>query len=149
MMREKIKKNNQHLVIRKTKRSNINNKQKNNTNQENKTMTNHNIRSHIPNYSNILDYNPIQCAKRQISLQETTQRIDIICQHKIRQQNVQNQPFQGQNWYGDMLVKHNNWETGEYMDTIRICLININGISQDLNWIKWDTTFKKYVFSSS
>jgi hypothetical protein len=32
------------------------------------------------------------------------------------------------------------WETGEYIKTICICSININGISQDLEWIEWDMT---------
>jgi hypothetical protein len=45
-------------------------------------------------------------------------------------------------WFGDKMVRHKGWETGEYSDKIRICTINVNGIAQDLDWIEWDTTLR-------
>jgi hypothetical protein len=45
-------------------------------------------------------------------------------------------------WFGDEMNFHNTWETGEYNKTIRICSINGNGISQDLDWIEWDMTLQ-------
>ncbi len=37
---------------------------------------------------------------------------------------------------------HDTWETGEYNKSICICSINVNGISQDPDWIEWDTMLR-------
>jgi hypothetical protein len=45
-------------------------------------------------------------------------------------------------WFGDKMLFHDHWPTGEYTETIRIAAININGIAKHLDWLEWDTTIK-------
>jgi hypothetical protein len=45
-------------------------------------------------------------------------------------------------WFGDILQYHKGWNTGDYTSTIRVCSVNINGISRDLQWLEWETLLK-------
>ncbi len=125
-----------HKRIKKTK----NHKHIINNNKNNNKKV---IRSSSPNYHALqtLSSNK-QCSHRLQNLNNAIQRDETTKQHRKLQNISKRTKFQDTEWYGDKLVKHNNWETGEHTDTIRVCLININGIAQDLNWIEWDTTLR-------
>jgi hypothetical protein len=45
-------------------------------------------------------------------------------------------------WFGDKMLFHDHWPTGEYTETMHIVAININGIAKQLDWLEWDTTVK-------
>ncbi len=45
-------------------------------------------------------------------------------------------------WFGDEMIFHDNWATGEYTETMRIGSININGIAKQLDWLEWDSTIQ-------
>jgi hypothetical protein len=45
-------------------------------------------------------------------------------------------------WFGDKMLFHDHWPTGEYTETMRIAAININGIAKQLDWLEWGTTVK-------
>jgi hypothetical protein len=118
---------------------NKNNMTELNTNYNNTTRSH--SRSPIPTYLGQTPKSTYHRMRKQQFLHK--EKINQqVRHHKIAQQHQKGTTTTGQEWYGDQLPYHNNWETGEYNETIRLCLININGISQDLNWIEWDTTLK-------
>ncbi len=49
---------------------------------------------------------------------------------------------EGLNWFGDKLQLRDDWHTGEYSATMRICSININGISKEMKWLEWENLLK-------
>jgi hypothetical protein len=117
----------------------------NNTTYKNTNNACHSVgptRVSTPNYTTKLLHSPQQCAQQQQNFNDAISRINITRKHKKAQLMTKEVPYQGDKWYGDVLTSHNNWEMGNYSDTIRFCSININSISKDLNWIEWDTTLK-------
>jgi hypothetical protein len=117
----------------------------NNTKQKNINTSSHPggpTRSNTPKYTTTQLHSKQQCAQRQQNFNDAISRINTTRKYKKAQLTTKDGPYEGDKWYGDVLPTHNNWETGDYSETIRICSININGISKDLNWIEWDTTLK-------
>jgi hypothetical protein len=45
----------------------------------------------------------------------------------------------GSEWFGDKLQLDDGWHTGEYTKSMRICSVNINGISREMKWLEWET----------
>ncbi len=45
----------------------------------------------------------------------------------------------GSEWFGDKLEMNDGWHTGEYTKSMRICSVNINGISREMKWLEWET----------
>jgi hypothetical protein len=101
----------------------------------------HTVIRKLPNYKNtILNKNKAMTRLQQYN-HATKQLYD-----KLQQRNQQRQHYllssQTDKWVGDEMNFHDEWNNGEYTTTMRICTININGISQDLDWIEWDMTLR-------
>ncbi len=112
-------------------------KQSINTSTQRHQTNNNTTRSTRPNYKHtILQRHRVICRLKQLNSST------IQLQNKLKQRTTQLQHQMALNnpleWYGDKMNFNDRWETGEYTKTIRICSINVNGISQDLDWIEWD-----------
>jgi hypothetical protein len=45
---------------------------------------------------------------------------------------------QPNDWFGDTIKSRPGWDTGSKMTTLRVGCVNINGISQDLDFLEWE-----------
>jgi exonuclease III len=96
-----------------------------------------------PQYQNTQTYcSQGDVRKRRQYLNSTIETQTKRKEYKKKNYDRTTSTAQTNQWFGDKMVRHKGWETGEYSDTIRICTINVNGIAQDLDWIEWDTTLR-------
>jgi hypothetical protein len=96
-----------------------------------------------PQYQNTQTYcSHGNIRKRRHYLNNTIEAQTKRKEYKLQSYNRATPIEQKNQWFGDKMVRHKGWETGEYSDTIRLCTININGIAQDLDWIEWDSTLR-------
>jgi hypothetical protein len=55
--------------------------------------------------------------------------------------NVKHDPTlesEDQDWFGDKIDMHDGWNTGENIKTMRVGVININGLSCSMKWLEWE-----------
>jgi hypothetical protein len=79
---------------------------------------------------------------RKIKVEDITNTAKSAEGYQIPSIIMNNFNKEGLNWFGDKLQLSDKWHTGEYMETMRICSVNINGISKALNWLEWETLLK-------
>jgi hypothetical protein len=114
--------------------------------QTNNTLTHHNntkrtIQSIRPNYNHtILHRHKIISRLQQLNY--SSKLLEEKLHYRTIQRHQQSHRDTTEEWIGDEMNFHDTWETGEYNKSIHICSININGISQDLDWIEWDINYK-------
>ncbi len=113
----------------------------NKNNYQKHRQTNKSIIRNVPNYNNTILHKTTAYTRYQQFTQATKQQHDKL-QQRQRQCLYQAPISPIDSWIGDEMNYHDDWIIGDYTDTIRICTININGISQDLDWIEWDMTLR-------
>lgn len=113
--------------------------------QTNNTSIHHHtkriIRSTRPNYNHTILHRHKVISRLQ-QLNYSTKQQEEKLHFRTIQMQQQSYRDTSSEWVGDTMNFHDTWETGEYNKSIRICSININGISQDLDWIEWDMTLR-------
>jgi hypothetical protein len=99
----------------------------------------HSSRNVQPNY-NHMSLKKYKTYIRQDQLNQTIHHHNEKLQQRQAQLQKNNITDHTNGWVGDTMDFRDSWISGEYIKTLRVCSININGISQDLDWIEWDMT---------
>jgi hypothetical protein len=90
-----------------------------------------------PNYNNT-QLNKHKSYTRQHQLNQSIHRYNEKLQQRRAQLQGNTSTHQISEWVGDTMDFCDSWISGDYIKTFCVCSININGISQDLDWIEWD-----------